>query len=354
MNRKRVCLAIFFLFLPFALAGCASQMGAHELIEKAVNASKELDSYQFDGKLELSIETDAAELGQNALTEMLKNIELEVDGVYQREPLQTELNMDVALGGLSLDIPLIMTEKKMWVQIPALPIPQMPQEMVGKYIQIDLEQMEDDPMLEQSPVGIQSLDMETQQKLGMEIMQIFVSHYDEETYFQVLDAEEAGLAEDVDVEQVVRFTLSEDQVEPAISTFIQGVLPDLHELLSEPEWSEALELTEEDLNEMADEIEKAQAKEEEALQELGESLKLEQLKLEFGVNGDDQISYQKINIAADVKDEESEDWTSISMMLEIYLDGINEEQEFEHGVPSEEDTITYEQLIPMFIGPSFQ
>lgn len=349
LKRKLLSISLFFILLPFVLVGCTSQLGAGELIEKAIVASEKLDSYQFDGKVELKVDSDSDE---DAIAQMFDTIRLDLDGVYQREPLQAELNANVGLGqlGFGLEIPLVLAENKLWVQVPALPIPQMSPDIVGKYIEVDLEELQDDPMMEE--VGIESLDLETQQKLGMELIRIFTKHYDEDEYFQVMDTEEAELPEKIEAEHVVRFSLTEDNLEEAVSTFIHGVLPDVHELLSDEQWSETLGVSEEDLDELEELIEEAKENEDELLEELTETANLQKIELDLALNKENHINYQKLSFVLSVQDDDGS-WSSVSMLFENHLTNINEKQQFEHGIPEDEDTVSYEQLLPMFIGPSF-
>lgn len=357
MNRKILALAMLIMFIPFALVGCGSQLSAQDLIEKAMKASEKLDSYQFDGKIELGVDIDADpnDPSQLLAAQMIEKIKLDLNGVYQREPAQLEVNLDAALGdsGLSLKVPLIVAEDKLWVQFPALPIPQLSPDLVGKYIEIDLEDLQDEPLLDESPVGLETLDIEMQQKLGMELIRIFTKHYDEDSYFTIQNAEEAGLSEKIDAEHVVSFTLKEEQVEEAVLTLINDVLPDVHELFSKPEWSEAIGISEDELDELAEAIEEAQKEGEESIKELAEQLKLKNFEITLALNKDSHVTYQKLDVAIEVKESTSDRWSAISLLLEMQLDNINKEQQFKHGIPTEEDTISFEQLLPLLMGPSF-
>src|SRR5690606_37600024 len=104
----------------------------------------ELNSYEFEGTMNYGFEfptIEGATEEATAIFDMFKDIHVDFKGVYQKDPLQLEMDMTFKLNGPfpigDIKLPVVMTADKMWIQIPELPFAPTPEEYKGKFIEMD-------------------------------------------------------------------------------------------------------------------------------------------------------------------------------------------------------------------------
>ncbi|WP_276357893.1 hypothetical protein [Cohnella caldifontis] len=254
MIKSKVWLSLVSLILISALilAGCNSDSKSpQEALKASMSKSSEIKSYSFKGSMkieDLSIPAtgdDAASTG--AVLNAVKNADLSWTGAYRADPMHLEMTLSLALKGdmaVNFNIPIVMEKEKMWVRIPNIPFFPLPEDMVNKFLELDLKQL-----AEQSGQPMPSIDPAKSQKFANDILGIIFKNVDEKQYLSEVKAKDAGLPEDADVKQVIQFKVGKDQVEPFINTVVEKIAPEILDLLSSnAEYRDMLGLKQEDLD----------------------------------------------------------------------------------------------------------
>lgn len=308
--------------------------------------SSEIKSYNFKGSLkfeDITIpEEEMAESGAAQVVNMLKSAELTWTGGYRLDPMLMEINLQLALKGdmaITFNVPIIMTEKKAWVKVPNIPMLPIPEDVVGKFVELDLEEL-----AKQSGQEIPTTDVAKSQKLANDVMGIVFKHVEEESYLSDIEVKDAGLPADVEVNQVVQFHMDQTQIEPLVKAVIEKIAPEIIDLLSNnQEYRDLLQLKQEDLDEAKKAL--SEVKDEdlnEGFAQMKEELKTLDIKSNIGIDKDEYPVYTDATIKAAI---ESADLTgSIGLKLVSQMTGINEEVKFEIGEPKGDDVITMEEL----------
>ncbi|MCM3749456.1 hypothetical protein M3223_19060 [Paenibacillus pasadenensis] len=284
-------------------AGCTSESASPKAeLEKAMASLSAAKSYTFNTTAtfkELSMPQAAANEGGQGQTgslapgsigDMLNGLKLTMDGVYQKDPMRTDANIKLTMPGnpsVELTLPMIMTGDKLYVQIPAIPGIQVPQELVGKYVMLDTAKM-----AQEQGQPAQMLDPSIQQRLMMDAGAAFIKPFDEKTYFKSLKAEDAGVPADLKPDSVVQFGIDSSNGEQAITTAVEQALPAvLDVVLSNEAYLKALGLdkakVEEQKKQLADNKSELSAK-------LKQELKLNEVKIISAIK-DGKLAYQSLD-----------------------------------------------------------
>lgn len=123
-----------------------------------------------------------------------------------------EMTLKLALKGdmsFNLNVPIIINKDKMWVKIPSIPILPLPEEVTGKFLELDPKQL-----LEESGQAVPNFDLTRNQKFTNDIAAIIFNNINEEAYLTDVNVKDAGLLNGVNAKQVIRFQMSKDQIEP--------------------------------------------------------------------------------------------------------------------------------------------
>lgn len=277
-----------------------------------------------------------------AVINMLKSAELSWTGGYRVDPMLAEINLQLALKGdlaITFNVPIVMTQKKVWIKVPNIPMLPIPEDVIGKFVELDLEQLAKD-----SGQPIPNMDIAKSQKFSNDILAIVFKHVEEEQYLKDIKVKDAGLPADVDVKQVVQFHMDQTQIEPFLNTIIEKIAPEIIELLStNQEYRDMMQLKQEDLDEAKKAL--ADVKEgeiAEGLAEMKKELKSLDITSNIGIDKKEYPVYTDATIKASI---ESEELTgSLGIKVVSQNTGINGEVKFEVGEPKAEEVITMEQL----------
>ncbi|GIQ68956.1 hypothetical protein DUZ99_16270 [Xylanibacillus composti] len=350
--RKRwtAVLSLIALCVMVVLAGCTkSPATPEELFNKALKASTELKSYEFSSEATLKLEFPDSLMQADPATGMiagfLGDITLSASGAYQEEPLKTEATMDLKLGGdvgMTIRVPVIMEQDKMWVKVPNIPMLAgiFPQDVVGKYIELDFEQLaEMDPQA--GAFNPDAFNVETQKQLGMDIMGVLLKHFDEEEYVEIVNVEEAGLPAGVDASDVLRISLTQDQFQQVAATLVEDALPELIDVLAKPEYAALLgetidaEQAKKDLAESQDEIKAG-------LEELKEMLIINELSMLMALDKDGNTPYS--NLRFDFAIQQDGEQMAFKGSMSSTMTNFNGTPAFELEEPTADNTLTIDQL----------
>lgn len=335
-----LCLAVILVII----AGCSSAKPPREALQSAMTKMTKADSYAMKmsiGLNELEIpqeitQSDAA--GAAAMIGMLKDATITIDATYQKNPMRTDMNMQIVLPGdmeMKLTIPMIMTEETLYVKVPAIPMLPLPDSLTGKYIKIDLKELA-------AQEGTPAIDMEAQQKLGQDIAQVLLKNFDEKTYFSEPKAADAGLPSDLKADQVVLFQINESNYSKTVETVINKVLPEIIDLLLKNEDAlKALQLEKADVEKMKTELETNKT---ELTSVLQNDIKVNTMKL-TGAIKDGYLVYQDGKMNIEATDKDSGQKMKIGMNMNASYSDFNKAIEFPE-LPA--DAITLTELMKQF------
>jgi hypothetical protein len=314
-----------------------------------------MSSYEMKSKFsinDLTIETADAESAAmtTQVLSMLKNADITIDGVYQADPMQTELTMVLNLKGdmsMSFNVPMVMTTEKLYVKVPSIPFFPIPETIVNKFVEVDLKALAEQEGAEFNP---SALDTQKMQKFSNEVMDTVLAEYDEGKYFNELSPKEANLPESVEAKQVVQFQVTNDNVKEAITIFVNNALPKIIDIVSKEEYKEMLQIKDADLAKAKEEITSSETRTEfdKSLADLDKYLTINQFHYNTAINKDGFPVYQ--DLLMDIKVNNPEDGTNVAFSINGtgQYDKINEKPEFKIGIPQGDDVITMDQLEEQF------
>lgn len=358
MNKKwGLSAAALLLTAAVILPGCAKQEAPKEALTAAATKVATMTSYEMKSKLtvnNLTIDTGAneADATTGQILSMLKNADLTIDGVYQAEPLQTELTMVLNLKGdvgMSFTVPMVMTGDKLYVKVPSIPFLPLPETIVGKFVELDLKELAKQEGAEFNP---STLDTQKVQKLSNEVLSTLLAEYDEAKYFNEIKPKEAGLPEGVEAKQVVQFQVTNDNVKEALTILVNNALPKIIDILGKDEYKEMLQIDAADLTKAKEELQSSEARAEfdKSLADLGTYLTINQFHLNTAINKDNFPVYQDMLMDIKVNDPEQGENIGLSLTASNQYSKINEKQTFKIGIPQGDDVITMEELQQQFGG----
>lgn len=350
--------AALLLTAAVVLPGCASkQEPPKEALKTAASKAVTMSSYELKSKvvinnLTVDAPTDESAAMTTQVLSMLKNAEISVDGVYQAEPMQTEMTLVLNLKGdmaMSFTIPMVMTKEKMYVKVPSVPFFPIPENIVGKFLEVDLKQLAEQEGSEFNPA---TLDTQKTQKLSNEIVSVLMGEYDEQKYFSDIEPKDAKLPEGVDAKQVVQFKVTNDNVKDFVTILVNNALPKIIDVVGKDEYKDLLQFKAEELADVKKELQSGESKAEldKALADLNKYLTINQFQANTALNKDSFPVYQ--DLLLDIKMSNPEDKTNIGLSLtgSNQYSKINEKADFKIGIPQGDAVITMDQLQQQFGG----
>ncbi|MFD2408281.1 hypothetical protein HQN87_31045 [Paenibacillus tritici] len=358
MNKKwGLSAAALLLTAAVILPGCAKKEEPKEALTSAAAKATAMKSYEMKSKVvinDLTIDTgtNEADASTGQILSMLKNAELTIDGVYQAEPMQTELTTVLNLKGdmaMSFTVPMVMSGQKLYVKVPSIPFLPIPETIVNKFVEVDLKKLAEEQGTEFNPA---QMDAQKVQKLSNEVMNTLLGEYDEAKYFNNIKPKDAGLPEGVDAKQVVQFQVTNDNVKEALTILVNNALPKIMDILSKDEYKDLLQVDPADLAKAKEELQSSEARAEfdKSLADLNKYLTINQFHLNTAVNKDDYPVYQDMLMDIKVNDPEKGENVTLSMNASNQYSKINEKQTFKIGIPQGDDVITLEELQQQFGG----
>ncbi|MBD2845469.1 hypothetical protein IDH44_09735 [Paenibacillus sp. IB182496] len=343
-GKRRMLLPLIALMIVVIAAGCSNGKAPKEAVQSALENSVDMKSYTFSADMQLTeLELPPSAMGGGdqqaaAMIDTFKNAKLSMTGVYEADPMRMEMVMNIEVPGdmaFSLNVPFIMTEEKMYVKIPQTPMLPLG-ELAGKFVEVDLQEL-----AAEAGTEMPTLNMDTQRQMSQDILNIFVKHFDEETYFTELKEGDVTLPEGVDPDQIVKFSVTQDNFDQMVMTLVQNVAPEVIDLFRDnAEYREALALQESDLEEAQAELNSLEEGElQTELDKMKESVTINELSM-IGAIADDYMVYQQVNANLDVTQEG--ETAKIGLTINGQYDNINEDVEFTQDIPT--DAIPFDEL----------
>jgi hypothetical protein len=337
----------------FAIAGCSSSTPPKEALLKALSNNAAADSYAIHMDVDIDdlewtggATTQPNTLVAAALVGMLKDAKITIDGVYRKDPMEMDMDMEIVFPGdmeMKLSVPMIMTKDALYVKIPQIPMLQLPEAIKDKYLKLDLSQASASAEQE----NVTEMDVEAQQKLGKEAVSTLLESFDEKTYFSEPKAADAGLPKDMKADQIVQFEINDSNYEQTVETLVNQTLPKLIDVLLANEAAlPALKLEKADVEKMKSEMDASKAK---ALDMLKNDITLDLFKA-TGAIKDEYLSYLGMDLAVKVSDKEEVKKLNLGLHMNVSYTDVNKSPELKYEIPTE--TITLEQLVQLFKSPT--
>lgn len=334
------------LAVMMVLAGCSAKPSAKELLQRAAEKSAQIESFAFSGSLKLDeldvpMEDIPAEQAQQ-IANLMKSAELSWKGAYRADPMLAEITLNIAIKGdmeINFSLPIVINAEKIWIKVPNIPMLPLPPDLVDKFVEIDLRQLAEEQ-------GTTIPDFAVLMKLTQELNNLVFKHLDEETFLSTPKKSEADLPENADVKDVVKLTITKEQVKPLIETFVKKIGPEAIELLSKDEYREPLGLEQSELEAVKEQLasysESELAKELESFESEVDTFDVTAL---LGINRNGFISYADFGLRVTGRDQNG-NAGKIGLKLVMEQTNINGDVTFEYGEPN--DVLTLEDLTEMF------
>ncbi|WP_366291949.1 hypothetical protein [Paenibacillus sp. AN1007] len=281
---------------------------------------------------------------------MLKDAQLNVTGVYQSEPMQTEMTVGIELKGdmgMTFNIPMVMTKEKLYVKVPNIPFLPIPENIVNKFIEFDLKKLAEQEGTEFNP---DAMDAAKTQKLSNEIMDAVLGEYDQQKFFKNLDTKDAKLPEGVDAKQVVQFSVNNDNVKEAVTVLVTKALPKVMDIVSKEEYRDMLQLSQADIDKAKEDLKITEADQAEMakdLDKLKNVLTINTFNIDFALDKNDFPVYQKMVADMLIKPEDTKDEVKLAFTGSNTYTKINEKPAFKINIPTGDDVITMEEFEKM-------
>lgn len=343
---------IMLLTAALVMTGCNTKKEPKEALTSTAVEVMKANSYVVTNKLKITDfkvnvpEADQSQLGQTI--SMLKNAEITMKQVVQKEPMQSEAVIEFKAKSddveMSYKMPLIFTKDVFYIKIPEIPFLPLPESIVGKFIKFDLKEMAEKSG---EKVNFDVLNSDKVQKMTAEISKEILNQFDEGKYFKNVDKSEISLPEGFKAKQVVQFNVTNDNFIEAFEILITKAFPKVLDIVNKEEYRTMLNISEADIADAKSSLSKmTEAELKDALKEIKDAVKINKLSLNTVIDSKNYPSYQETNFDIEMGDFKNNRTVQINAKATIEMTKINEKVEFEYGIPT--DVITLKELEEMF------
>jgi len=342
--------ATVLLLLGTLLVGCSQESKAtpKDILIEAYGKSTEITSAKFEGSIKLNLGLPDSVIQEDPSTamvlNMLNNAALSFRGTTQLDPALTELFLTILVTGdteIAIHLPILAIEDKMWVKIPNTPFLPLPDDSIGKYLELDfaeLSEMSGQEITNPSPEQQQQY-----QQLGKEIAELFFGAFDENTYFSKESKEDAGIPDDVNTDQVVKFELTDDNFRPFIES-LYVVLPALIDKVAE---IKEAGLTQAEVEEFKAELQASEQDLDATLDELEQNMTIHKASTVTAVDKNGFVAYTGLEVDLAITSEG--ETGRIGLQAAFKQSEINEKVEFELQQPDASEVIKFQELMSLIL-----
>ncbi|MBE3555322.1 MAG: hypothetical protein IMW85_10145 [Thermicanus sp.] len=356
MIRKSFLVSIILLLSLSLLTACGDNRTASQILEDALKKNATVKSQSFNGFIELGLTfsdsfIQSAPPDEQAILKSLKNIRLTYEGAMNAEPLEGEITFstEIPIGDLKtkIDLPILIKEEKVWIKVPQLPIPEL-QNYAGKFIELDLEELEKLSGVETLPTDPAKIAENTKIMNKMyyeEIFPLFFKSYGE-TYFKKGDLKEVEVPKEIAAKQSVEFTLTQEQLEPFITSLLTDFAPKVLDIMAKTEYQAVTNLTTDQLNEAKKSIEEAKSEWEKNKGDLNKYIQNTSVKGVGVIDKEGYLAHTLFEIGADLSDPENPGTVSLKLKAQSSALNINQKPTFKNTIPpSSGEIIPFQDLI---------
>lgn len=318
-----------------------------QLLKEVYNNELELKSYEMttDMKLDIRLPESLAEIDPQfgMIASVLKDIEIKMDAVYQIDPMVLEMDLKVVLGGgldMTLEMPIIMTEEKMLMKLPNNPLLPLPEELNGKFIEMDLKE------LEGMSGGVGSVGLSSnwalEKELAKALYDIIIEHFTD-AFYEFVDFNAISYSNTIDAKHVIKFELSNDDLKRFLVILVEDFLPDFITLMDNPKYVEALGMDQEMITLMKQELGTIQAELLGALDTIQQVVKINELNVYSVINQNNIIEHNTMNMDFDLS--LGDETLGIGIHSKDEKKNINVTPKFKYNNIDPKDIISFEQLL---------
>lgn len=327
----------------FIIAGCSSgDAPPKQALQDAMKNMEKLDSYSAKMSLgidNLELPASKAQSGMDMTTViagMMKGAKLDIKMVYAKEPKRTDMELNLQLSGTTITIPMIMTDEKLYMKLPALPMLQLPESAAGKFVVLDLK-----ALAEQQGAAATTLDAAAQQQLVQEVGAVVLKHFDEKTYFKSVKAKDAGVPDDVKADQVVQFKMDENNYKQSVETIVNDMVPELLTVIASNEtYLQAIQKSKEDVEKMKTDWEADKAAKTDYL---NQNVKVNELSVTGAINKDKMLAYQAGKVNVELTNKDNGGITKVNVHYDMTYGDLNGNPKFLYELPT--DAVKFEDLM---------
>lgn len=346
--KKWSALLLCMLGIILLAAGCS--LPPKEALGKAFDNTVNLKSYSFETTLKLGVEGSEDTLGADAaqVMELLKNAEIKVSGAFTKEPFEMRADYELNIKGdmnIGLKVPVYMNQDKLLVKVPNTPLLPLDKEIVGKYVEVDLKELN-----KQQPAVPSQMDVKKQQDFAKELLGVVGTHFDNKTFFQDVSKKDVTLPSNADVDELVKFTINDGNLDQAITVATEKVIPEIFKLLQDPKWADTVGAGKEEIAKAEKEFNDSMKDKNKAVGEFKDHVGIEDASLLVGMDSKGYIRYSSINLALKAKEDGQE--TKLTVHADTVMNNINEKVDSKLDV-KESDIIKLEDFISQFGGGGF-
>jgi len=331
------------------LAACSAKKSPEELLRRAAEKSRDIQSYTFAGLLQMEGMTPllgGGNAGFAAPPNQPFQLEISWNGVYRTDPMLAEADLDIRFTGgseIAVSLPVVMNRDKIWIRVPDVPLLPVPREAVGQFLEIDQRLLAEEQDAPLSPRDLGAL-----KRLYPDLVGVLFKHLDEKTYFTVLSKKEAVLPDQADVRDVVRMRVDKEHLRPLVETLVRQIAPEAIDLLGREEYRELHGIDPSVLEKMKREL--AEYAETELQQDLQRIERLPDpfiVTADVGMNREGYVTWLDITVDAGFRDAQDQPGRYRLRAKSEFAD-INAEPKFRYGEPR--DALTVEELMRLFAG----
>lgn len=333
--------AQFILMVSRALDyGKDDEQSISELLKEVYANEMQLESYEMGANINFGIILPeiVQDLPEGAMiAQMLEDIQIDFTGVYQKDPMLMEANVDVTMNidpqmSTTFSIPIIMNEDKLWMKFPQIPGEEMPEEFEDKFIEIDFNELNE-------LTGQPTPNMDVQLEFAEAVQNLFIDYFADD-YYNYVDLGSYDVPEGVNAKQVVKFNLDNEDLEPFIKTLMTGFLPEIFELMQKPEYAEAIGLTEEEVKVAQEEFQSITENIDEIVLMLNEVLNINAFEEYIVINDQNIIVNDILNLDVDITVEDE----TVGIVLSTDMSKWNINNDVTVNIPNKDEIISFEDL----------
>ncbi|MFF2484286.1 hypothetical protein [Paenibacillus sp. NPDC058071] len=343
MNKMPRAAMLLMIAAFLIIAGCSSGKAPKDALLNAMQKTGEANSYA--AQITFGIDQLANPQAKNSdpaaaiVTGLLQGAIFTADTVYQKEPLRVDMELGVKAGDLTLNLPLIMDGQKLYVKIPAIPLLQLPESIIGHYIEVDVE------AIAAQQTSAEALDLEAQMELTQKVSAILMKHFDEKTFFRTMKADDVGLPDGIQASQIVRFKIDERNAAKSTDIMLNKVLPELLDLLaSNDAYLQTAQLKKEDIQKLKADLESKKS-------DITDNLKINELSVIGAIKGD-YLSYQSGKVDIAFTNALTNQTSTLAFHFDVKYSGVNEPAAFKNEIPK--DAVKLEELTKLLNLPAIQ
>lgn len=345
---RRFLLSIFVLFMSVTLilTGCGAQKEPKEALKNAAAAALNMDSYVSKSHIKITdLTLDASAFaGVGEIYSMLKDSDITLTQVYQKEPMQTQASLEVKLKGDfsgTITFQYVMTQDKIYVKVPKIPFLPIPDKVVGKFVAVDLNELKNTGL---GNFNAELLDTDKTQRFVAELADVILTEYDSETYLKDIPTKEIELPEGIEAKQVVQFYIDNDNLREALTTLVNHVLPQALDIVAKDEYRKLLQFTPKEIEKAKKELAELDQEEfQKDLDDVQKDLIIHKFYVNTAIDKNDYPAYQEAVADIEFKDPDTGEEVKLVMEVKTEFTSINEKPEFSVGIP--QNTITVQEFV---------